>query len=86
MRGPSTDILEIIIGHIMLVVPITVTPLLILVLISVDGTVWARSGTAHGWRKGGGGHAGYVGGLGYQRGVMGKGTPGYHNDVVKNTR
>ncbi len=46
--------------------------------------VWARSGTAHGWRKGGGSHVGYVGGLGYQRGVMGKGTPGYHNDAVKN--
>lgn len=51
-----------------------------------NGTVWARSGTAHGWRKGGGGHVGFVGGLGYQRGIMGKGTPGYHNDVVKNTK
>ncbi len=48
-----------------------------------NGTVWARSGTAHGWRKGGGSHAGFNGGIGYDRGVKGNGTPGYHNDVVK---
>lgn len=48
-----------------------------------DGKVWARNGTAHGWRKGGGGHVGYVGGLGYARNHEGAGTPGYHNDVVK---
>ena len=48
-----------------------------------DGSVWARSGTAHGWRKGGGSHAGFSGGIGYDRGVKGNGTPGYHNDVVK---
>ncbi len=51
---------------------------------SAEGTVWQRNGTAHGWRKDGVSRAVYVGGLGYQRGVMGKGTPGYHNDVVKN--
>lgn len=51
-----------------------------------NGTVWERNGTAHGWRKGGGGHAGFTGGLGYDRGVKGAGTPGYHNDVDnKNT-
>ncbi|MYF54478.1 lamin tail domain-containing protein [Candidatus Poribacteria bacterium] len=49
-----------------------------------NGNVWARSGTAHGWRKGGGGHAGFSGGIGYDRGVKKGGTPGYHNDVVKN--
>ena len=48
-----------------------------------NGSVWARSGTNHGWRKGGGSHAGYVGGVGYDRGVRGNGTPGYHNDVLK---
>ena len=48
-----------------------------------EGNVWARSGTNHGWRKGGGGHVGYVGGIGYDRGVEGNGTPGYHNDIVK---
>ena len=51
-----------------------------------DGNVWQRNGTAHGWRKGGGGHAGFTGGLGYDRGVKKGGTPGYHNDVDnKNT-
>ncbi len=48
-----------------------------------DGSVWARNGTAHGWRKGGGKHVGFMGGLGYDRGVKGSGTPGYHNDSVK---
>ena len=48
-----------------------------------NDSVWARSGTAHGWRKGGGSHAGFSGGIGYDRGVKGNGTPGYHNDVVK---
>ena len=50
-----------------------------------NGKVWARSGTAHGWRKGGGSHASYMGGIGYDRGVKRNGTPGYHNDVVKGT-
>ncbi len=49
-----------------------------------NGTVWARSGTKHGWRKGGGGHASYVGSASYKRGSTAAGTPGYHNDVVKN--
>ncbi len=48
-----------------------------------NGSVWARSGTKHGWRKGGGSHAGFSGGIGYKRGVRGNGTPGYHNDTVK---
>ena len=52
-----------------------------------NNKVWKRDG-AQGWRKGGGSHASYVGGIGYDRGVpdsVALGTPGYHNDVAKNT-
>ena len=49
-----------------------------------DGTVWERIGTNHGWRKDGGKRAVFTGGIGYDRGVNKGGTPGYHNDVVKN--
>ena len=45
------------------------------------GKVWARNGTKHGWRKDGGKHVEYMGGLGYDRKVKGMGTPGYHNDL-----
>ena len=45
------------------------------------GKVWARNGTKHGWRKDGGKHVEYMGGLGYDRKVRGMGTPGYHNDL-----
>ncbi len=48
-----------------------------------NDSVWARNGIANGWRKGGGSHAGFNGGIGYDRGVKGNGTPGYHNDIVK---
>ena len=47
------------------------------------GKVWARNGTTDGWKKDGGSHAGYMGGIGYDRGYKGDGTPGYHNDVSK---
>ena len=47
------------------------------------GSVWARNGTAHGWRKDGGYYPGNRGGLGYGRNVVANGTPGYPNDVVK---
>ncbi len=44
---------------------------------------WSRVGTNAGWKKNGGSLVGFVGGVGYDRGVEGPGTPGYHNDVVK---
>ena len=48
------------------------------------GSVWARSGTAHGWRKGGIYNPGNRGGLGYDRNVVANGTPGYDNGILKN--
>ena len=50
-----------------------------------NGKVWKRDG-GQGWRRDGGSHATYVGGIGYDRGIKGAGTPGYHNNVVKNTQ
>ena len=50
------------------------------------GKAWARNGTNNGFLKGGGGHAGYKGGIGYDRTVsaeMAQGTPGYDNGAYK---
>ena len=47
------------------------------------GSVLARNGTAHGWGKDGIYYPGNRGGLGYDRGVVANGTPGYDNGVVK---
>ncbi len=47
------------------------------------GSVLARNGTTHGWKKDGIYFPGRKGELGYDRGVVGYGTPGYKNDVVK---
>ena len=46
------------------------------------GKVWQRSGTGQGWQRYGGYHAGFKGGIGYDRSVKGAGTPGYHNDII----
>ena len=70
--------------RIMPTVPITTTPRLDPAADFADGTVWERIGTNHGWRKDGGKRAVFTGGIGYDRGVNKGGTPGYHNDVVKN--
>lgn len=47
------------------------------------GSIWARNGTNHGWRKDGISNPGNRGGLGYDRGVAANGTPGYDNGIVK---
>ncbi len=50
------------------------------------GKAWARNGTNNGFLKDGGGHAGYKGGIGYDRAVsakMAQGTPGYDNGAYK---
>ena len=47
------------------------------------GRVYARNGTAHGWRKGGISRHYNRGGLGYDRNHEGDGTPGYPNDILK---
>ena len=47
------------------------------------GSVFARSGERHGWRKDGIYNPGNRGGLGYDRNVVANGTPGYDNGVVK---
>ena len=47
------------------------------------GTVWARSGTNHGFGKDGIYNPGFRGGIGYDRNVVGSGTPGYDNDINK---
>ena len=50
------------------------------------GQAWARNGTNNGFLKGGGSHAGYKGGIGYDRAVsaeMAQGTPGYDNGAYK---
>ncbi len=41
------------------------------------GNVWQRNGTMDGWKKDGGFYVGFQGGIGYDRSVAGKGTPGY---------
>ena len=47
------------------------------------GSVFARNGTNHGWRKDGIYNPGNRGGLGYGRDVVANGTPGYDNGIVK---
>ena len=47
------------------------------------GTVFARNGTQQGWLRDGIYAPGNRGGLGYDRGAVGNGTPGYDNGVVK---
>lgn len=47
------------------------------------GSVWARNGENHGWRKDGIYNPSNRGGLGYDRKVVASGTPGYDNGIVK---
>ena len=53
-----------------------------------EGKAWARSGNNKGWLRDGGRHAGFKGGIGYDRAVMRSanpnGTPGYPNDAYQN--
>ena len=48
-----------------------------------EGKVWRRNGTNQGWQRDGGDHIGFQGGLGYDRGFKGNGSPGYENSPVK---
>ncbi len=50
------------------------------------GNVWARNSTDPGWKRDGGRQVGFRGGIGYDRNVpsdKAKGTPGYHNYIIR---